>query len=67
MEALATGFALERERGIGYGAGYTMAAALANRNTLLDATNQQPWVLAESETGLMRSLNAPPAVHRIPR
>ena len=59
MEALATGFALERERGIGYGAGYTMAAALANRNTLLDATNQQPWVLAESETGLMRSLNAP--------
>ncbi len=55
MEALATGFALERERGIGYGA----AARLANQNILGDATSQQPWVIADAKTGLLRSHNAP--------
>jgi hypothetical protein len=59
MDALGNGFALERERGIGYGAGYTTAAALANRNILLDATKQQPWIIAEMETGLLRSQNTP--------
>ena len=59
MEAVATGIALERSRGIGYMAGYGYAATLANRNTLNDATTQQPWVVAESATGLLRSQNAP--------
>jgi hypothetical protein len=57
MEALATGFSLERERGLGYTAGYSYATALANRNILSDATTQQAWVIADSATGLLRSQN----------
>ena len=57
MEAVATGFSLERERGLGYTAGYSYATALANRNILTDATTQQAWVIADSATGLLRSQN----------
>jgi hypothetical protein len=59
MEAIASGIALERERGIGFGAGYTKAAALANRNIISDATTQQPWIVGDAATGLLRSHNAP--------
>ena len=59
LEAVTTGIALERSRGIGYMAGYGYAATLANRNTLNDATTQQPWFVADSATGLLRSQNAP--------
>ena len=59
MEALATGIALERERGLSYQAGYGYAATLANRSTLKDANKQQPWFIADASTGLLRSLNTP--------
>ena len=55
LDALTTGYSLERERGIGYG----MAARLANQNILSDATSQQPWIVADAKTGLLRSHNAP--------
>ena len=59
MEAIASGIALERERGIGYRTGYTKAAALANRNIMADASKQQPWIVGDAATGLLRSHNAP--------
>ena len=55
MDAMATGIALQRARGEGYG----MAAKLANKNTVADATKQQPWILGDVKTGLLRSQNAP--------
>ena len=55
MEAIATGIILGRARGEGYG----MAAKLANRNTVADATKQQPWFIGDVKTGLLRSQNAP--------
>ena len=59
MEALAAGLSLERERGLGYVAGYSYATAISNTNILLDASSQQPWIIADSMTGQLRSLNAP--------
>ena len=55
MDAMATGIALQRARGEGYG----MAAKLANKNIVADATKQQPWLLGDAKTGLLRSQNAP--------
>jgi hypothetical protein len=49
MEALGTGFALERERVKGYGAGYIYAAGIANQNILKDATQKQPYIIAERQ------------------
>ena len=59
LDALSSGFARERAGRQGYRQGYTNAATLANANTLLDATTQQPWILADTKTGLLRSQNAP--------
>ena len=55
MDAVATGIALQRARGEGYG----MAAKLANKNIVADATRQQPWLIGDAKTGLLRSHNAP--------
>ena len=59
LQALGTGFSLDRERGLGYVAGYSYATSISNANTLLDASSQQPWIIADSTTGHLRSLNAP--------
>ena len=55
LDALGTGFSLQRARG----EGYATAAKLANQNVVADATKQQPWVLGDKKTGLLRALNAP--------
>ena len=55
LDALADGFARLRSKK----EGYNEAARLANTNTLLDATVQQPWIIADKKTGLLRSQNAP--------
>ena len=55
MDALGTGFSLQHARG----EGYATATTLANKNTLADATRQQPWVVGDAKTGLLRSQNAP--------
>ena len=55
LDALADGFSRLRAKK----EGYNKAARLANTNTLLDATIQQPWILADEKTGLLRSQNAP--------
>ena len=67
MEALATGIALELERGLGYQSGYKTAAKLANLNNLADASPQQPWIVADVKTGLLRSHNAPQLFTTYPR
>ena len=59
MEALATGIALERERGLSYQAGYGYAATLANRSTLKDVNKHASWFIADASTGLLRNLNTP--------
>jgi hypothetical protein len=55
MDALGAGFSLNRARG----EGYMTAATLANRNIMADSSKQQPWVLGDAKTGLLRSQNAP--------
>ena len=67
MEALATGIALELERGLGYQSGYKTAAKLANLNNLADAGSQQSWIVADVKTGLLRSHNAPQLFANYPR
>ena len=59
LDALADGFSRLRVKKEGHHEGYNKAARLANTNTLLDATAQQPWILADTKTGLLRSQNAP--------
>ena len=59
MEAIATGIILGREKLLGYSAGYAYAAKLANENILKDATKQQPFIIADAKTGILRSQNAP--------
>ena len=59
LQALGTGFSLERANLVGYSAGYNYAATVANQNILNDATKQQPFILADVKTGILRSQNAP--------
>ena len=59
LQALGTGFSLERANLVGYSAGYNYAATVSNQNILNDATKQHPFILADVKTGILRSQNAP--------
>ena len=58
-EAIATGIILAQTNLRGYSAGYNYAATVANQNILNDATKQQPFIIADVKTGILRSQNAP--------
>jgi len=58
FEALSTGYASLRE-GDARSRGYIEAALIANQNILHDASSQQPWVIADVNTGILRSMNGP--------
>ena len=58
FEALGTGYAFLREANA-RNRGYIEAALIANHNILSDASSQQPWVIADVKTGILRSMNGP--------
>lgn len=58
FEALGTGYAFLREANA-RNRGYIEAALIANHNVLSDASSQQPWIIADVKTGILRSMNGP--------